>query len=197
MTSVEVVTGVHVLSVFVVEADARVTERLESVLRVDRRFVIAGESADVNTAASWQEPFDIAVIDLNLSGLDGAGPIAALHRRHPAPMVVVLSVTGRAVHPLRRSGRRRRRAPRPARRPRGPRRPPRRNGGCRRYEAAGLRPAAAPAPPARINNGFGPNFKWLFLTYFSTMAEISLNFLPWLAVTLLLRSKNRVNCRQI
>jgi DNA-binding NarL/FixJ family response regulator len=94
MTSSSGGTSPSVLRVLVVEGDRHLRSLLRWVLDDDGRFRVVGEAADARTAVSWTRPFDLALVDLQLSGLDGSGVISSLHERTPAPVVVVLSVSG-------------------------------------------------------------------------------------------------------
>lgn len=78
----------------VVEANPQLRKLLRRALDQDRRFAAVDEAGDLEAAFATPAGFRVALIDLDLAGLDGQGVIAALHDRSPSPAVVVLSVTG-------------------------------------------------------------------------------------------------------
>lgn len=78
----------------VVEANPHVRRLLRRTLDQDRRFARVDEAGDVAAAFAAPPGFGVALIDLDLAGLDGGGVIATLHDRDPSPAVVVLSVSG-------------------------------------------------------------------------------------------------------
>jgi len=80
--------------VLVIEANPQVRKLLRRTLDQDRRFATVDEAGDLAAAFASVAGFRVALIDLDLAGLDGRGVIAALHDRNPSPAVVVLSVTG-------------------------------------------------------------------------------------------------------
>lgn len=82
------------LRVLVVEGDPYLRRLLRRALDQDRRFTAVDEASDVTAAMVCPPGFGVALIDLDLAGLDGRGVIAALHHRNPSPAVVVLSVSG-------------------------------------------------------------------------------------------------------
>jgi CheY-like chemotaxis protein len=81
------------LPVLVVEANPHVRTLLRRALDRDGRFTPVDEVGDVRAALSCPPGFRVALLDLDLAGLDGRGVIAALHDRQPSPAVVVLSST--------------------------------------------------------------------------------------------------------
>lgn len=82
------------IRVLLVGSDERVRSLLRWVLGEDGGFAVVGETADEHDAVGWPEPYDVALIEIGLSGLEGTGLLAALHRREPPPAVVVLSPSG-------------------------------------------------------------------------------------------------------
>lgn len=94
MTDVQPRTGEQVIKVLVVEGDRHLRSVLRWVLGEDGRFAVVGEAGDPHHAVSWPEPYDVALVEIGLSGIDGTGLIGELHGRAPAPLVVVLSPSG-------------------------------------------------------------------------------------------------------
>jgi DNA-binding NarL/FixJ family response regulator len=81
------------IRVLVVEDDGRLRSLLRWTLEHDRRFEVVSEAATESEAIATTAEFDVALLDIRLSGLGGAGTIDRLRRRTPEPAVVVLSDT--------------------------------------------------------------------------------------------------------
>jgi DNA-binding NarL/FixJ family response regulator len=86
--------GLVRVRVLVAESDARLRSVLCSVLDHDQRFQVVGQASTGDEAVACAAPFDLALVDLRISGLGGMGTIGRLCRRDPLPAVVVLSETG-------------------------------------------------------------------------------------------------------
>jgi DNA-binding NarL/FixJ family response regulator len=91
---VENVDRVDRIRVLVVESDARLRALLCSVLDHDQRFDVVGQASSEEEAVTSAARFDVALVDLRLSGLGGMGTLGRLTLRDPVPAVVVLAETG-------------------------------------------------------------------------------------------------------
>jgi DNA-binding NarL/FixJ family response regulator len=81
------------IRVLVAESNAHLRSLLGWVLTHDERFRVVAQVGDGDTAVACKEEFDLALIDLSISGLGGLGTIAKIRRRQPVPAIVVLADT--------------------------------------------------------------------------------------------------------
>lgn len=91
--SSQVVVAAHPIRVLVAESDPHLGTLLCWIFRQDKRFAVAGHVSTGDQAVACDAPFDLALVDLRISGLGGLGTIARLHHRVPVPAVVVLADT--------------------------------------------------------------------------------------------------------
>ncbi len=80
--------------VLIVETNTRLRSVLCWLLDNDQRFCVVGQASSEDQALACDAPFDVALIDLRLSGLGGLNVIGRLLQRDPIPLVVVLAGTG-------------------------------------------------------------------------------------------------------
>jgi DNA-binding NarL/FixJ family response regulator len=88
------VRSAHRLRVLVAVSDMHLRSLLCWVLREDQRFQVTAAVGNASELAASQAPFDVALVELNLSGSVGLAPIADLRQRVPTPVVVVIADTG-------------------------------------------------------------------------------------------------------
>jgi two-component system invasion response regulator UvrY len=81
------------IRVLVAESNPHLRSLLGWVLTHDERFRVVAQVGDGDGAATCKEEFDVALVDLSISGLGGLGTIARLRQRRPAPAIVVLADT--------------------------------------------------------------------------------------------------------
>jgi DNA-binding response OmpR family regulator len=81
------------IRVLVAEINPHLSSVLCWVLSHDERFVVVAQVRDGDAAVACEAEFDLAVIDLAISGLGGLGIIARLHGRQRAPVIAVLADT--------------------------------------------------------------------------------------------------------
>jgi DNA-binding response OmpR family regulator len=89
--SSEAVVAAQPIRVLVAESDPHLGTLLCWIFNQDNRFVLAGHVVTGDQAVACDAPFDLALVDLRISGLGGLGTIARLHHRVPVPAVVVLA----------------------------------------------------------------------------------------------------------
>jgi signal transduction histidine kinase len=77
--------------VLILDPETGVRETLAAVLRNEGHAVRAAESVDEVRELLAEDAFDLALIDLYLSGDDGADPLAELRRLAPETIVIVLT----------------------------------------------------------------------------------------------------------
>jgi len=82
------------IRVLVAESDARLRSVLCWLLDDDGRFRVMGQAGTEDQVLACEAPFDVALIDLRLSGLGHLNVIGRLLQRDPVPVVVVLADTG-------------------------------------------------------------------------------------------------------
>jgi DNA-binding NarL/FixJ family response regulator len=75
-------------------ADERLRSTLCRIVGRDRRFVVVAAVGTGEEAVAEGEPFDLALIDLAISGLGGGATMAGLSARTASPSVVILAGTG-------------------------------------------------------------------------------------------------------
>jgi two-component system OmpR family response regulator len=81
------------IRVLVVESDAHLATVLCWILSHDERFRVVAQARDGQAAVACPADFDVALVDLRISGLGGLGTIARLHERRPCRAIVVLADT--------------------------------------------------------------------------------------------------------
>ncbi len=81
------------IRVLVAESNPHLRSVLSWSLAQDARFQVVAEVSDGDEAASCTADFDVALLDLSISGLGGPGTLARLQQRRPAPAVVLISGT--------------------------------------------------------------------------------------------------------
>lgn len=64
---------------------------LEETLTGDGHHVVTAESGEQALALVAQQPFDLALLDLNLPGMSGMEVLAALHQQTPDTVVIILT----------------------------------------------------------------------------------------------------------
>ena len=79
--------------VLVASTDPRGRKPLVSALSRDRRIDIVTQVGDGDSVVTRATDFDVAVVDVSISGLGVLGVMSSLRRLAPAPVVVVVSRT--------------------------------------------------------------------------------------------------------
>jgi len=82
------------IRVLVAESNKRTRSVLCWMLEHDGRFRVVGEATTGEEAVACDEPFDVALVDLRISGLGGMNTIGRLQGHRPVPAVVVLAGAG-------------------------------------------------------------------------------------------------------
>jgi CheY-like chemotaxis protein len=82
------------IRVMVAESNRELRTVISWVLAHDGRFRVVAEASDGESAAACDSVFDVALVDLAISGLGSVGMVARLHDRRPAPAIVLLAHTG-------------------------------------------------------------------------------------------------------
>lgn len=82
------------IRVLVAESDSRLRSVLCWLLDDDQRFCVVGQASTEDQALACESPFDVALLDLRLSGLGGLNVIGRLRQHDPVPLVVILADTG-------------------------------------------------------------------------------------------------------
>jgi DNA-binding response OmpR family regulator len=79
--------------VLVASTDVSVRKLLSSSLSRDRRFTIVAQAGDGDAVVTSTTDFDIAVVDVSISGLGILGVMSNLRRSASQPIVIVVSRT--------------------------------------------------------------------------------------------------------
>lgn len=77
----------------VASTDQRLRKLVCSTLSRDRRLEIVAQVGDGGAVLTYAEDFDVAVVDVSISGLGILGVMSGLSRRSARPVVVVVSRT--------------------------------------------------------------------------------------------------------
>jgi DNA-binding NarL/FixJ family response regulator len=80
--------------VLVAESDMAQRSVLCWLLDDDERFCVVGQASTEDQAVACEAAFDLALVDLRLSGLGGLNVVGRLLQRDPIPVVVILADTG-------------------------------------------------------------------------------------------------------
>jgi DNA-binding response OmpR family regulator len=81
------------IRVLIAESNPHLAAVLGWVLSHDERFEVTARVRDGDAALACETEFDLALVDLQISGLGGLGTISQLHGRRPAPVIAVLADT--------------------------------------------------------------------------------------------------------
>jgi CheY-like chemotaxis protein len=80
--------------VLVIDDEPFVREALERVLKSSSVEVIGAADADAGFAALRAGPFDLAIVDVILPGLDGVAAIKQIRREYPGIRIIAISGGG-------------------------------------------------------------------------------------------------------
>jgi two-component system, OmpR family, response regulator PfeR len=81
------------IRVLIAESNPQLGAVLRWLLAHDERFEVVAGVRDGGAALACEADFDLALVDLAISGLGGLGTIGNLHRRRTAPTIAVLADT--------------------------------------------------------------------------------------------------------
>lgn len=81
------------IRVLVASTDTRARKLLCSTLTRDRRFEVVAQVADGGAVITCPTAFDVAIVDVAISGLGVLGVMSALHASTQRPVLIVVSRT--------------------------------------------------------------------------------------------------------
>jgi two-component system, NarL family, invasion response regulator UvrY len=84
-------TGPQPIRVLVAESRPHLLASLCRKLTKDKRFCVVAQAHTGDEAVASKVDFDVALVDLTISGLGSLGTVARLHQHHPDARIVVIA----------------------------------------------------------------------------------------------------------